>query len=284
MYKPLLPIFNERTILVTRTFRPRLKFLVPLLLLLLAAWCIPSPARAFADAGNPNPGILPPQSTAFGRTYGALSAAWWQYVLGQPDSKNQPNTNPLLDTTGINCRLGQPGPVFFLVGVLNGGTATRDRCTVPAGKALFFPLLNAPDTHVPCPLPGCDTNLPPEMVWADLQNLFGPPHDLRGATSELHATIDGVPVHNLTPATTPYRACAGGPKSLGCAPAFNLTLPADNLAGLPADTYSPSVADGFYLLLAPLTPGPHTVTFGGTFLFGGSVNTQDITYHLMVLP
>ena len=107
-------------------------------------------------------------------------------------------------------------------------------------------------------------------MWADLQSLgFN--------ITELHATIDGKTVLNLDPATTPYRVCAG-PVSRCSAPSFSVTLPTDNFFGLAADTYSPAVADGAYLLLAPLTPGDHKITFGGTSSFG----TQDITYTLHV--
>ena len=67
------------------------------------------------------------------------------------------------------------------------------------------------------------------------------------------------------------------------APAFSVTLPADNFfAPLPAGTYGPTVADGVYLLLAPLTPGAHTITFGGTGSFAGGKFMEDITYHLVV--
>jgi hypothetical protein len=41
------------------------------------------------------------------------------------------------------------------------------------------------------------------------------------------------------------------------------------------------VADGAYLLVAPLPPGQHTIRFGGTGFFGGDFS-QDITYHLTV--
>jgi hypothetical protein len=51
---------------------------------------------------------------------------------------------------------------------------------------------------------------------------------------------------------------------------------------VPEGTYEPTVADGFYLLLAPLKPGPHTITFGGTGLFLGGPFAQEITYHLVV--
>lgn len=233
-----------------------------------------APRGARASEANLNPGILPPSSTAFGKTYGGWSAAWWQYVESQPAS-----SNPLVDRTGAGCSAGQSGPVFFLVGTFGSGTATRDKCTVPAGKALFFPLLNVFDVHVACtlaPASVCDNNEIPEKVWADLQAS-------KFSASELHAKIDGVPVANLDPSNTPYRACAG-PVARCSAPSFSLTFPADNFfssLGLPAGTYAPAVADGFYLLLAPLTPGPHTITFGGTGFFGGSIS-EDIKYNLVV--
>src|SRR5262249_35380232 len=142
----------------------------------------------------------------------------------------------LSDPTGAGCGVGQFGPVFFLVGAGGGGAATRDQCRVPAGKALFFPLVNAFDVHTPGD--GLDT---PRQLWDDLHVTHG------FGLSELHASIDGVPFTNLAPATTPYRACAG--PVAGCAPSFSLTFPADNFFGLPAGTYAPTVADGVYLLL-----------------------------------
>ena len=69
-----------------------------------------------AGASNQNPGVLPSSSTAFGRTYGAWSAAWWQYVEAQPVA-----SNPLVDPSGAGCRVGQSGPVFFLVGANGQG-------------------------------------------------------------------------------------------------------------------------------------------------------------------
>src|SRR5215470_13313076 len=83
-----------------------------------------------AHAGNANPRILPPNSQAFGKTYGEWSVEWWRFVLSQP-----PATNPLFDTTGADCAIGQSGSVFFLVGAAGSGTPTRDDCMVPAGKA-----------------------------------------------------------------------------------------------------------------------------------------------------
>jgi hypothetical protein len=178
--------------------------------------------------------------------------------------------------------------VFFLVGTffLAGGAGTASRsCTVPEGVALFFPLANAFDIHVACTpatLSICDPYDTPQLIWNDL-HIAGDSHGGFSVTA-LHATIDGVPVSNLDPASTPYRACAG--PVAGCAPPYSVTVPADNIfsvvgISLPAGTYSPAVADGFYLLLAPLPPGPHTIEFGGSgYIFGNF--SQDITYHLTV--
>jgi hypothetical protein len=203
-----------------------------------------------------------------GMTYGEWSAVWWQYVLSPPVSN--PN-NPLLDPTGAGCAVAQPrsSPVFFLVGAAPGtGAVTRDDCTVPAGKVLFFPLVNFIDFHVPGD--GLDT---PELVRQDLLSLIGP-------ITELHASVDGVLVNNLNPRTTPFRACAGGDPA--CESAFSVTLPGNNLFGIRAGVYAPAVADGFYLMLAPLSPGVHTINFGGQGFFDGSPISEEITYNLVV--
>ena len=59
-------------------------------------------------------------------------------------------------------------------------------------------------------------------------------------------------------------------------------LPAGNLFGdpvdFPAGLTSPSVSDGYYLMLEPLLPGSHTLHFTG----GVPGFELDITYHLTV--
>jgi hypothetical protein len=226
------------------------------------ALAVPTGAAA-AFTRERAPLVLPP----VGKLYDALSVAWWQYALAQPAT-----SNPLSDPTGAGCRVGQSGLVFFLVGTFDGSAATRDQCTVPAGRALFFPLINAIDFHVP----GLDTQDTPKKIWDDFLT-FGFRADA------LQASVDGAPVGNLDPATTPYRGCAA--PVAGCVRAFSVTLPAGNVFGalIGAGTYGPAVADGFYLLLAPLRPGAHTITFGGTGFFGGPT-AQNVTYHLRVLP
>jgi hypothetical protein len=213
-----------------------------------------------APAPAAGPVVLPP----VGPSYDALAVGWWQYVLSRPA-----DTNPLSDPTGAQCANGQAGPVFFLAGGAGSATVTRTECVVRGPKALFFPLLNAFDVHTPGD--GLDT---PELTYKDFQT-FG----FRADT--LTASVDGVPIRNLDPATTPFRACAA--PVAGCAPrSFALALPNANLFGLPAGSYKPAVQDGYYLLLAPLSRGEHTITFGGTGNFGAPF-AQDITYRLRVV-
>ena len=214
-----------------------------------------------AGAADRSPLVVPP----FAKSYDVLSVAWWQWALGQPRA-----TNPLTDDTGARCGQGQFGPVFFIGGDFNGTGVPiiRDQCKVPAGKALFFPLVNSVDVHVP----GLDNQDTPQLIWDDLQIT------LAFSVSSL-ASIDGVAVPNLDPATTPYRGCAG-PAS-PCAPrSFVLRLPAGNLFAIDAGVYRPA---GRGRLLSPsratqARPSHHHVrrpgALGRRFLAGHHLPTH----------
>jgi hypothetical protein len=67
-----------------------------------------------------------------------------------------------------------------------------------------------------------------------------------------------------------------------CASAYSVTLPGNNLFGVRAGVYAPAVADGFYLMLAPLSLGSHRINFGGKGRFAGSKFSQEITYNVFV--
>jgi hypothetical protein len=206
-----------------------------------------------------------PQVLPNGKAYEKLAADWWKWSLSFPVS-----INPLFDETGAQGYLGNQGNVFFLAGVFNdSGTAIRI-IEVPAGKPLFFPVLNGlwDNIGVRPPYLGGPFTPPaqpmtvPEMYAALAENING--------VSALQASVDGCPIPNLFS----YRA-----KS---AP-FNYRLPAtDNLFQLfginVSGTIAPAVTDGYWLFLSPLPVGEHTVNFGGTN--GGF--TLNLTYHITV--
>jgi hypothetical protein len=57
-----------------------------------------------------------------------------EYIAPQP-------LNPATEPTSKNCAINQTGPVWFLPGT-TGGAAERT-CTIPAGKAILFPVISS---------------------------------------------------------------------------------------------------------------------------------------------
>lgn len=207
-------------------------------------------SAALADS----PQIVPPNSNAYGSKFSEWSAQWWQYVLSVPASEN-----PLFDPDGSRCMVGQRGPVWFLFGWFGPGTATR-ACSIPEGAALFFPVLNVVDVNT-------TTQTAPELRAETAPCL--------DATTLLSVTVDGVAVRDLQK------------KHRVRSEIFAVTLPADNLFGLPAGTYSPAIDDGFYVMLRPLSVGSHTVRFEGASAgcpLLGSGFSVAVEYDLTVVP
>ena len=188
---------------------------------------------------NANPGVLPPVSSAYGHTYAEWSERWWLWYIPQTATSN----------AIADCTLGQSGEVWFL-------EAFGSTCTVPAGKALFFPVVDVECSNLEsAPFFGntpADRSACAKAIIDD--------------TSNLAAEIDGIPVQNLMA----YRFQT---------PDFNFTAPADNLNGIPPGS-GQSTADGYYLMLAPLSAGLHTIHFKGTFTAFDF--TIDTTYRLLV--
>jgi hypothetical protein len=212
-------------------------------------------ALAFAStglAGGPKPHPMPVQSHVFGKTYAEWSAAWWRWALSIPFDHH-----PLTDTA--DCSTGQKGHVWFLGGSFVSGTVDRE-CTVPAGKALFFPILNAE----------CSTVEPPPFYGSNEAELRACAKSFVDPAVDLFAEIDGVPVQKLGQ----YRTQS---------PLFTFTAPEPNVLFVPGPVTGQSVSDGYYLLLPPLPVGKHTLHFGGTFPQFGPF-TIDVTYHLTVVP
>jgi hypothetical protein len=237
-----------------------------LLVALLAALVFLSPAtQAFVQGqGSPNPRIAPPNSRPYGLTYGEWAAEWWKWALGI-----QLAENPLIDETGEFADVDQAGPVWFLAG--NFGGTTERTISIPTGKALFFPLVNA--------VLWDPEDLPMAVEIAEMLGLD--PDDLTteellrvavnfaiDATTDLSLTIDGQEIQDLFA----YRADS---------PAF-LLVDADLAEdlGYPHLDSRLSVADGCWIMLAPLPPGEHTIRLtAANSIFSLEL---DITYHLTV--
>lgn len=213
---------------------------------------------ALAGLGPPNnPGIMQPKDTFAGKTYAEWAVAWWQWVWAIPLANN-----PTADTNGQFAALGQSGNVWFLAGT-QGGSAERT-ASVPANKALFFPVVNTIWVNLP------DLG---DNPWSKDQESYA--RDLIGASIDtatgVACEIDGVAVKQI--AAYRCKTAKGGE--------FMVQIPEGNIGGLPLQgTYGPSVDDGIYLMLAPLSAGQHTIHF--TAALGDGSWSLQVTYHLTV--
>lgn len=207
---------------------------LPLLLLALAG--VP------VFAADSAPLLLPAAQDVAGATQAQWTRRWSQWALSFDRE-----VSPLADATGAHCSAGQQGPVWFLAGSFGGQRVAR-KCTVPAGKYLFFPLINfvavPPDDR-----PGsCD------IETRDARRLTD-------GVDHLVLRIDGQPQAGLE---------AHRVDSQGCFDAGARMSP-------PVDGF-PSAGNGYYAMLKPLSPGTHEIEFGATLPAG----SQAIRYTLLV--
>jgi hypothetical protein len=207
----------------------------------------------FAQAA---PKVLPPHSNAYGMGYEQLAGNWLEWVTSIPNA-----SSPLLDPDGSYAAIGQGGKVWFLAGNM-GGSDTRS-VTVPAGKAVFLPVLNY--FWVNTPELGDNPWSPDQEAYA--RSILAGYID---TAQELVLQIDGktVPnVYELLRASSTVGVC---------------NLPTENLWGANAGPH-PCVADGFWALLPPMSTGQHVIHFSGE-LGAAPGWFLDVTYHLTVGP
>ncbi len=202
-----------------------------------------------------NPQVIPPGAKAYGMTYGEWSARWYQWVYSLPVDRH-----PLFDTA--DCSEGQTGKVWFLGGTYTfveedgvvKGEADRD-CSMPFGTALFLPIMNAECNQIV-------DGYPDEESLRECANY------LADHIQDLKATIDGKELKHLGL----YRAES---------PLFTIgPLPADNILGADPGATAPSVADGFYIMLAPLSRGEHYIHFEGAAVFTLAEDGFDFLFEL----
>ena len=217
--------------------------------------------------------VYPVNARPFGLDYAEWSARHWQWLYSLPV-----DANPLFDTA--DCSAGQSGKVWFIGGtyaptdmMMIGNTsfaAVTRTCEIPEGKALFFPLVDA--------------------EASTLEGNGVTEADLRGVAeffasliipADLSLEIDGKSIKHLANHEFESPLFTFGPL-----PANNVLLAGGTAAALKGAT-SPSVSDGYFVMLKALPVGHHTIHFTSTLdatSVGGPVFVQDVTYHLTVVP
>jgi hypothetical protein len=227
---------------------------IPILIVVVGLLLAPA-VHPFAMAQNNgvNEAVFPSDSKPYGIPYAEWTAKWWQWANSIPTP-----LNPASDKTGQNCAQSQGGPVWFLAGTF-GGKADRT-CTIPGGKAILFPIINSECSY---------KENPTSKTESDLRACA---KHFQDETTQMQASVDGVPVQNLQM----YRVQT---------PLFNETFPSANGAGVsPGNTQA--AADGNWVFLKPLAAGKHELHFSGVSVDFTSTGTNtfatDATYHITV--
>jgi hypothetical protein len=220
----------------------------------------PSPPAAPSD-----PYIYAPHAKVNGKTLQEWSARWWQSVFAAPVFAADGTTlvNPQLvdgDGTVAHAVSAKGGDVSFLYGAFDGQDHTRGTAahpiTIPEGSSIFMPIQNSEWSNPDTPSKESNyTTVPGNYTAAELAHFA----DVQtGATIHLNTQIDG---HVIPEATLfAHRETA---------PIFSYRLPkANNIDQVffgedISGRVSPVAADGYYLMLRPLSPGLHTIVFGG---------------------
>lgn len=217
----------------------------------VSAFIVPLISLAeFASAQSPTVEIFPIDSRPYNSTYGDWSAKWWTWALSIPEENN-----PVTDPTGENCAINQEGPVWFLAGT-TGGSVNRE-CDVPAGKAILLSPLNIECSFAEFPDMKTEQQLRDCAQWP-------------GASVEV--TIDGKRLDGIEQFEVQ-------------SPLFDVTLPDNNIFGAPAGP-TKAVSGGWWVLIKPLSPGNHHISFGGSMVDNPTTGTQsfatEATYNLNI--
>ncbi len=200
--------------------------------------------------------VFVPQDNAVRRAlYEEAVEGWTTWVLEIPHS----TSSPISDPDGSRCATDQSGAVWNLAGTF-GGDVTRT-CTVPRGKYLFFPLVNRWRVRR-----NVDVNDPAEQaaLTAVAEPYFAAN---RAATCALTLKLDGEDLvsDELEELDEELYVDVLDP--------FVPDINDDNWASQFGAPGGPTltVADGHFALLRPLSPGEHTLEFGGSLCDEGEV-------------
>jgi hypothetical protein len=189
----------------------------------------------------------------------SLSAKWWQWAYSFNSDES-----PLSDATGERCDKGDKGKVFYLAGTagLSSGSAERS-CTISSKQAILFPVANgACLIEHPC--------LSPKVT--DINQLKQEVSHFVDLVKFKEASLDGQNI-DLSHARSQ-------------SPLFKTKVAVDNPFGEPPDAKARTAfADGYWILLKPLSVGAHVIHFKATFdlsELGQPDFTTEVTYHLTI--
>ncbi|HEX6811647.1 MAG TPA: hypothetical protein VF384_08505 [Planctomycetota bacterium] len=204
------------------------------------------------------PGVFPSNARPYGQSYAEWSASWWTFCMEHPVVGH-----PFLDDGQFDVTTGQSGNVWFLAAPF--GTHTRT-VTIPRGTALCVGLLNAEWSSLE------PVSVAPPTYSSDPAVLEAIATSTADFITNVTCTLDGVGVDNIDD----YRVVS---------PQFSFTAPDPWIFSAPDVLTGPgtAVADGYFVILRPLSVGQHVLHYSGEFDFGGgALFPLDMTYTINV--
>jgi hypothetical protein len=230
--------------------------------LLEGRWLLSGGSTSHVDPALPSdPYVYAPHSKVEGLTQGEWAARWWQSVFASPvfAADGETVVNPQLVDDGARAAASK-GNVSFLYGAFDGQDHHRGSAgnpiNVPFNTPLFLPVQNSEWSNPDTPSKASNyTALPGDFSAAELAHFA----DVQTrATIHLSARIDD----HMIPEATLFAHRETSPIfSYDLPEAFNIpqVFFGEDVSG----RVYPAAADGYYLMLTPLSPGLHVIEFGG---------------------
>lgn len=203
-----------------------------------------------------------------GTSYAELSALWWQFTSVQSVENNR---QVLAEAGTVDCKGGQTGSIWFLFGTDGSAATDEDGRTyracakpIPAGKALFFPVLN-----------GVFLNGPGES-YSVLEKRQILDEEFIPLACNLHSSIDGVPTVFSGIGTVRTQS---GPFN------YKVLLPGAEETDPPILVEDDeTISDGYWVMFRP-EKGAHEIRIQGSYCdpeTGDPFFSVDVTYELTV--
>ncbi len=200
-----------------------------------------------------------PSAHPFGHSMIHWSQNWWRWAYSVPAS-----VNPLVDG-GLpqDCVNGQHGRVWYLPVLVAPATSGSRNCTIPNGKALVVNVSGVLNDF-PCPDPTFHP-APGQSLYAFLIAGAAP---IVNAAFNLQLSVDGQAV----PDVVAYRFTSKHLFSITGDPSLQSVLD-PCITGTP----QPAISDGYTVMLKPLSPGQHVVTWSAQDPMGTTTDTFNLT-------
>ncbi len=229
------------------------------------------PLESSASSQSTEPRFFPVKSSPYGTPFQEWTQKWWQWYLSVPKQNNH-NFEAVSGYVPKECSFLQnaSSPVFFVPYVLREkGVQATASCEIPPNKAVMVGIDNGLMDYG-------DSRVEEPKTVEKITEMVKKSNEF---PVEFDVTLDGKPI-NLT----------NEEKDRVTSAPFYIVLPENNIWNEAPNTPYTAVADGWYLLLEPLSPGKHVLDYTTGYKVQpspvGPANpegyTQEVTYNLLV--